>query len=55
LTAEECITLGFANSVSKQEPQQKQELNIKASILSKYKKTEDPKTNILNKFRKEIK
>lgn len=55
LTAEECVTLGFANSVSKQEPQQKQELNIKASILSKYKKTEDPKTNILNKFRKEIK
>ncbi|GAA0234599.1 head maturation protease, ClpP-related [Metaclostridioides mangenotii] len=55
LTSEECVTLGFANSVYKQEPQQKQELNIKASILNKYKKPEEAKTNILNKFRKEIK
>lgn len=55
LTAEECITLGFANSVVNQEPQQKQELNIKASILNKYKKHEEPKTNILNKFRKDVK
>jgi ATP-dependent Clp protease protease subunit len=55
LTAEECVTLGFANSVSKEQPQQKKELNIKASILNKYKKPEEPKTNILNKFRKEIK
>uniref|UniRef100_UPI0004649DB6 head maturation protease, ClpP-related n=1 Tax=Metaclostridioides mangenotii TaxID=1540 RepID=UPI0004649DB6 len=55
LTAEECITLGFANSVAKQTPQHDPKLNIKASILNKYKKPEEPKTNILNKFRKEIK
>lgn len=54
LTAEECITLGFANVVEEeQNPAPK--LNIKSSILNKYKKHEDPKTNILNKFRKEVK
>lgn len=54
LTAEECITLGFANVVE-EEHNPAPQLNIKASILNKYKKHEDPKTNILNKFRKEVK
>ena len=54
LTAEECITLGFANVVEEEQNPAPQ-LNIKASILNKYKKHEEPKTNILNKFRKEVK
>ncbi|MCR1955485.1 Clp protease ClpP [Clostridioides mangenotii] len=57
LTAEECITLGFANVVEEENPQQEPapQLDIKASILNKYKKQVDPKTTILNKFRKEVK
>jgi len=58
MTAEECVTLGFANEIIQKQFEAHEENNtpqnseeVKVSLLEKYKKNE-PK-NILNKFKGE--